>query len=86
MLQVGCEKSMISSMKDEQVEGSKIASCSDGDDFADLFSSPLTPQETTSCFGALMNYFTTAFSRVRASDSQPAWLSGLFGINCPVLG
>ena len=76
VFQVGFE-SMASSVRNAQVEGSKIASCSDGDDFTGLLPSSLAPQQTTSCFGALMNYFTSAFSArqpggVRTSDSFPA--------------
>ena len=75
MSQVGYE-SMAPSVKDAQVEGSKIASCSDSDDFAGLFPSSLVPQQITICFGAMMNYFAAAFLAgqpgVRTSSSFPA--------------
>ena len=73
MSQLGFE-SMVPAAKDKRVDGSMIAECSGGDDFAKLL--PLSePQAASACLKALQGYFSADYSagqtRVSARDSSP---------------
>ena len=72
---------MVPAAKDNHVDGSKIAECSGGEDFAKLLSLS-DPQEASACFQALMEYFSTGYSagqtRVRARNASiPVYLTAL---------
>ena len=72
---------MVPAAKDKHVDGSKIAECSSGEDFAKLLSLS-DPQEASSCFQALQGYFSTGYSagqtRVSARNaSVPLYLTAL---------
>ena len=72
---------MIPAAKDNNVDGSKIAECSSGEDFGKLL--PLSdPYAASACFQALMEYFSTGYStgqtRVSARNaSVPLYLTAL---------
>ena len=73
--------SMVPAAKDKHVDGSKIAECSGGEDFAKLLSLS-DPQAASACFQALMEYFSTGYSagqtRVRARNASiPVYLTAL---------
>ena len=73
--------SMVPAAKDKHVDGSKIAECSGGEDFAKLLSLS-DPQEPSACFQALMGYFSAGYSagqtRVSATNASiPVYLTPL---------
>ena len=73
--------SMVPAAKDKHVDGSKIAECSGGEDFAKLLSLS-DPQEASACFQALMEYFSAGYSagqtRVNARNaSVPVYWTAL---------
>ena len=72
---------MVPAAKDNHVDGSKIAECSGGEDFAKLLSL-LDPQEASACFQALQGYFSAGYSagqtRVSATNASiPVYLTAL---------
>ena len=85
---IGCERlfcvsqlgfaSMVPAAKDKHVDGSKIAECSGGEDFAKL----LSLSDPQACFQALQGYFSAGYStgqtRVSARNaSVPLYLTAL---------